>query len=128
MTARVKDDEERLYKKWKRYPHHVPMGREDIYVTRKKPAIVFIKRGLQLLSMPETKAIHIHALGAAVNVATQIAAAIQRDSPHVALRMSVATSSVPLVDEFVPLTAASPDVPPQVRWNSAIHIALTVVH
>jgi hypothetical protein len=133
-----------VYQHVKREPFRAAVQKNDIYIASRSVKPALLRRIRKLLTRdishqhsrpiigdttPATgpTTVSLHALGRCINLAVDVAMDAQKEF-YGFLHVETVTSSVPLVDDFVPRdpSAGLPTLT-QVRYNSAIHIRLTLM-
>jgi Rpp20 subunit of nuclear RNase MRP and P len=110
----------------KRKANHNVAKRTDIYLSKRRPRAIYYKRARSLLLESETESITLHALGAAVPLAAELCAFLQREfGGECKLAARIRTETVQLIDDRVGDDGASEAQ--EQRFNSAIHICLEKV-
>ena len=116
----------------KRPAPHAHPKQNEIYVNRKSPFPVAMKRAETLLFLTGYEEVIIHGLGASIPKATQLALALQAKDPSITLVTT--TSTVPLIDDLSDTVRHSTPslhslhtfqnglTTSTIRHNSAIHI------
>jgi len=103
----------------KRLPPRLPRRDVDVYVTRKTSYPAQLQRCQRLLDRGEPH-IFLHALGAALAQASNLALRLKKDNPE--LTVETFTASVALTDDFEPVRGQADS---QQRHNSALHFKLS---
>ncbi|XP_038072300.1 ribonuclease P protein subunit p20-like isoform X2 [Patiria miniata] len=106
----------------KRLPRRLPKRKNDVYVSNRTDFKAQMARCQEMLDTGVDE-IHVHGLGAAVNLAVNLALQLQKCSLYT-LQISVNTSTVELLDDLEP---RRDDVEPgtRERSNSAVHIKIS---
>jgi len=116
------DDEE--YQVRRRLPPRLPRRNIDVYISPKTDFKAQLSRCESLLAAGETELI-IHALGAAIPRALNLANVLENKLPQISV--SPYTTTVELTDNYEPHSADN-DTETGGRYNSALHIRVTVTH
>ncbi|ORX87147.1 hypothetical protein BCR32DRAFT_289543 [Anaeromyces robustus] len=106
----------------KRTPQHLPIKKNDIYVSRKSSYIALIKRAKKLLLEKETSYIVLHGLGAAIKTTVNLALEIKKQFTD-KIDWEITTSTVKLYDDVEPENKED-DIITETRNNSAITIKI----
>jgi ribonuclease P/MRP protein subunit RPP20 len=119
----IHDVDPTKYRMVKRPPIRSFGKKNEIYVSTQTNFVVASKRVSKILDKDPEAEVVIHGLGAAINLAVDLALSIVKRSLG-DLVASPTTTTEPLIDDFEPL---SPELPvfTQVRYNSAIHIKIS---
>jgi len=104
----------------KTVPQHPHAQKNEIYVSRSSNFPSIFQRAEKILD--EEPEVLIHGLGAAISKATKVALALKEKRGE-SVCLSCTTSTVALHDEYEPLFEDTEPLT-QVRYNSAIHIAV----
>eukprot|EP01089_Gocevia_fonbrunei_P021056 TRINITY_DN8013_c0_g1_i2.p1 TRINITY_DN8013_c0_g1~~TRINITY_DN8013_c0_g1_i2.p1 ORF type:complete len:133 (-),score=8.58 TRINITY_DN8013_c0_g1_i2:5-403(-) len=106
----------------KRTPLRPHAHKNEMYVSHTSNPKALFKRANKLLDDPNIPLIIIHGLGAAITKAVDLALELE-EKRGTSITISTNTSSVVLLDEYIPVQADLNPVP-QTRLNSAIHITI----
>ncbi|KAG4096340.1 hypothetical protein H8356DRAFT_1292545 [Neocallimastix lanati (nom. inval.)] len=106
----------------KRTPQHLPIKKNDIYVSRKSSYIALIKRAKKLLLEKETSFIVLHGLGAAIKITVNLALELKKQFSD-KIDWEITTSTVKLYDDVEPENKEE-DLITETRNNSAITIKI----
>ncbi|KAJ3120952.1 ribonucleases P/MRP protein subunit pop7 [Nowakowskiella sp. JEL0407] len=83
----------------KRSPQHSPVKENEIYVTRRLPQSVYVKRAQKLLDNNQFSTVEIYGLGAALNTAILVSLALKEANGD-AIQWKITTSTVELQDDI----------------------------
>jgi hypothetical protein len=106
-------------KRHKRAPQKPPTMENDIWISRKTPFPAICKRSWKLWTASHIKTFYIHALGAAIPLAVNVALELQKKTLGQAT-WTITTNTVELVDDLT----IGDDESVEKRNNSAIHIKI----
>ncbi|ORX57339.1 hypothetical protein BCR36DRAFT_409637 [Piromyces finnis] len=106
----------------KRTPQHLPIKKNDIYVSRKSSYISLIKRAKKLLLEKEITFIVLHGLGAAIKTTVNLALELKKQFSD-KIDWEITTSTVKLFDDIEPENKED-DISTETRNNSAITIKI----
>ena len=106
----------------KRVAQRAATRENDIYVSRASRFGALLSRARKVVVSPKFDELHVHGMGAAMDVAVRLVLALRDEYPN-ALILSPRTSSVMLVDDYEPLVEG---LPPITRTRFTSKLTFTV--